>query len=70
MSGHSLITVQKMNKSGNVTGDLFVVVDPLGCSIGEAVLVSTGSAAREALQDSKNPIDMVIIGIVDSCDFL
>ena len=69
LRGYSLVTVQKLNKSGNVTGELIVTVDPIGCSIGETVLVTIGYNARYALRESDTPIDAVIVGIVDDCDF-
>ena len=67
--GNSLVTVQRLNKSGAVSGELMVVVDTIGCSVGETVLVTTGSSARAALGDAQSPADMAIVGIVDSCDF-
>ncbi len=66
--GFSLITVQKINKSGNLTGELLVAVDTIGCSVGEIVLVTVGSSARIALGNEKSPVDLAIIGIVDACD--
>jgi microcompartment protein CcmK/EutM len=69
LSGYSLITVQKLNKSGSPSGDLMVVIDPMGCSVGETVLVTTGSSARAALDNASSPADAVIVGIVDNCDF-
>lgn len=67
--GYSLVVVQKLNKSGSVTRDLIVAIDTIGCSIGEMVLVTTGENARFALEDEKTPVDHVIVGIADSCDF-
>lgn len=69
LAGFSLVTVQKLNKSGAPSGDLIVTVDLIGCSIGETVLVTTGSSARLMLPDKNAPIDAVIVGIVDNCDF-
>lgn len=68
MQGHSLIIVQKINRSGNITGELIVAADPLGCAIGEIVLVTKGNSARLALNNKNTPIDSVIVGIVDSYD--
>jgi microcompartment protein CcmK/EutM len=69
MAGYSLVTVQKLSKSGSPSGELIVTADLIGCSIGETVLVATGSSARLALADKNTPIDAVIVGIVDNCDF-
>ncbi|MDF2532940.1 MAG: ccmL [Clostridia bacterium] len=69
LNGYSLVTVQRLNKSGTPSGDLIVTVDTIGCSIGETVLVTTGSSARLALGCPNAPVDAVIVGIVDVCDF-
>ncbi|MHB1393039.1 MAG: EutN/CcmL family microcompartment protein [Clostridia bacterium] len=69
LAGYSLVTVQKLNKSGAPSGELIVTADLIGCSIGETVLVTTGSSARLVLPDKNTPIDAVIVGIVDNCDF-
>ena len=70
MIGYSMVTLQRLNKSGNFTGEFMVAVDTIGCSVGEVVLVATGSGARAALGDTNSPVDLAIIGIVDSCDFI
>jgi len=67
--GSSLVTVQRLNKSGTASGELMVVVDMLGCSVGETVLVTTGSSARAAMGNPSSAADMAIVGIVDTCDF-
>lgn len=65
--GCSLITMQRLNKSGTPTGEVLVAVDTIGCSVGETVLVSHGSIIRAVLgQDS--PADMAVIGIIDTYD--
>ena len=67
LTGCSLITMQRLNRSGNPTGEILVAVDTIGCSVGEHVLVTRGSCAKAALgQDS--PADMAVIGIIDTYD--
>ena len=68
LKGHSLIIVQKINKTGNTTGELIVAADPLGCAVGETVLVTKGSSARFALKTQNSSVDAVIVGIVDNFD--
>lgn len=68
LNGYSLITMQRLNKSGNATGEILVAVDTLGCSVGEIVLVTKGSSVKEAL-GQETPADMAVIGIVDTYDF-
>jgi microcompartment protein CcmK/EutM len=69
LAGYSLVTLQKLNKSGNTLGDLIVAIDTIGCSVGEMVLVTSGENALLALENQKVPVDHVIVGIVDTCDF-
>ncbi|MEG0068251.1 EutN/CcmL family microcompartment protein [Cetobacterium sp.] len=46
-------------------GEKIVVCDYIGAGIGDLVLITRGSGARQVLQDSNIPIDAVTIGIVD-----
>ena len=39
--------------------------DPLGCGIGEKVMVATGSVAAGWFADKSPPIDALIIGSID-----
>jgi ethanolamine utilization protein EutN len=52
-------------KNGKPTGDFIVAVDSVGAGIGETVLITTGSSARLALNNTSAPCDAVIVGIVD-----
>lgn len=47
------------------TEKFLVAVDSVGAGIGETVLVTLGSSARLALQNTESPVDAVIVGIVD-----
>ncbi|MBQ8403733.1 MAG: EutN/CcmL family microcompartment protein [Clostridia bacterium] len=50
----------------NVETDKYMVaVDSVGAGIGEIVLITTGSSARLALRNQFEPVDAVIVGIVD-----
>ena len=50
----------------NVETDKYIVaVDSVGAGIGEEVLITTGSSARLALRNQFEPVDAVIVGIVD-----
>jgi len=60
--------VQKLKKNGKTSDEILVAVDTIGCSIGETVLVTTGENAKYALDSDEVPIDVVIVGIVDSYD--
>ncbi|MDN5324005.1 MAG: ethanolamine utilization protein EutN [Clostridia bacterium] len=49
------------------TGGPIIVVDTIGAGIGEVVIVSTGSSARNAAQ-SGGVVDAAVVGIIDSME--
>ena len=62
--GSKLMEVEIM-KNGQLTGDFIVAVDSVGAGINEEVLITTGSSARLALNNTSAPCDAVIVGIID-----
>ena len=52
-------------ENGIKTDKYIIAVDSVGAGIGEVVLVTTGSSARLALRNQFEPVDAVIVGIVD-----
>ena len=52
-------------KNGELTGEYLIAVDSVGAGINEEVLITTGSSARLALQNTSAPCDAVIVGIID-----
>ena len=52
-------------KNGELTGEFIIAVDSVGAGINEEVLITTGSSARLALQNTSAPCDAVIVGIID-----
>ena len=60
--------MREADERNEITGDLFVAVDLVGAGSGELVLVSEGSAARESGKTSGQPVDAVIMGILDSLE--
>ncbi|MDT8855496.1 EutN/CcmL family microcompartment protein [Paracoccaceae bacterium Fryx2] len=47
------------------TSSTMLAFDPLGCGIGEKVIVATGSVAASWFADKSPPIDALIIGSID-----
>ena len=47
------------------TDKFLIAIDSVGAGIGETVLITTGSGARLALQNTLAPVDAVVVGIVD-----
>lgn len=66
--GHKLLLVREADEGNTVTGPVFVAVDLVGAGTGELVLVSEGSAARRSTTTSGQPVDAVIMGILDSLE--
>ncbi len=46
-------------------GTSLVAFDPLGCAIGEEVLITQGSVAAAYFTKLKAPVDALIIGSID-----
>ncbi len=63
--GYKFLEVRIMEN--NVLTDKYVVaVDRMvSAGIGEEVLITTGSSAREAVGDPTSPVDAVVVGVVD-----
>jgi ethanolamine utilization protein EutN len=65
LSGHKLLVVKTCGENESET---FVAVDTIGAGIGDDVLVSKGSVARNSLREKDTPIDAVVVGIIDSLE--
>ncbi|KAB7744181.1 ethanolamine utilization protein EutN [Nostocoides sp. F2B08] len=68
LTGHKLLLVQETDPENTVTGPVFVAVDVVGAGSGELVLVAEGSAARHSATTNGQPVDAVIMGILDSLE--
>ena len=56
----------KIIENGAETDKYIIAVDHgIGAGIGERVLVTLGSGARLALQNTSTPVDAVVVGIID-----
>ncbi len=49
-----------------VAGDTLVAPDTVGAGVGDTVLLTQGSAARMAQGLSTAPVDLAIVGILDT----
>jgi ethanolamine utilization protein EutN len=65
LPNNSLLLVRFVNEKGEPGGDCHVAADPVGAGEGEWVLTVRGSSARCAI-DRDAPLDLAIVGIVDS----
>ncbi len=57
--------VQLLDRPNDELGRIIVCADIIGAGIGEKVLVSEGSSARNMDSFNSSPIDSVIVGIID-----
>jgi ethanolamine utilization protein EutN len=65
LEGRKLLVV-KTTSTGDA--ETIVAVDIIGAGVGEDVLVSKGSVARNALGEQNSPVDAVVVGIIDTLE--
>jgi microcompartment protein CcmK/EutM len=65
-----LLLVSDADQTGKVIGSPYIAKDVVGVGPDELVIVVQGSSARVAAWDVNEPVDAVIVGILDSlqCD--
>lgn len=66
--GYKLLIVKQTDSEGNIIGKEEVAVDILSAGVGEKVLLCSGSSARAFLENTKSPIDLAVVGIIDSLE--
>jgi ethanolamine utilization protein EutN len=66
--GYKLLIVQEINAGRDIVGGHEVAVDTLNAGIGETVLLCSGSSAKLLTGDAGLPIDLAVIGIIDTID--
>lgn len=62
LSGLKFMLAEEID--GTSTGRRVVAVDVIGAGIGDRVIISTGSSAREMIGRSV-PVDAIVVGIID-----
>jgi ethanolamine utilization protein EutN len=63
--GVKLMIVQLLDRPQEAEGSVIVAADLIGAGIGEKVLVTEGSSARQMCGLVNTPIDAMIVGIID-----
>ena len=66
--GHKLLLVREADEHNEMTGPVFVAIDVVGAGTGELVIISEGSAARQSGTTTNQPVDAIIMGILDSLE--
>ena len=69
--GRKLLLVQPLNLDGTDRGDAVIALDAVDAGIGDRVLVATeGFSAFTSVGRYMEPIDMSVIGVIDTIDLL
>ena len=68
LEGRKLLVIRTVGGPGGEGAETIVAVDTIGAGVGEDVLVTKGSVARNSLGDRDSPVDAVVIGIIDTLE--
>lgn len=67
--GCKILVVQPLQLDGSDRGDPVLALDAVDAGIGDKVLIVTeGFSAMTAVGRPQSPIDMAVIGVIDSVD--
>ncbi|MGL6107335.1 EutN/CcmL family microcompartment protein [Romboutsia sp.] len=66
--GNKLLITQPLNFNKEKDGSPLIAVDVVGAGIGELVMYTEGTAARNAAKKPNSSINAAIIGIIDNID--
>ena len=66
LTGVKLLLLQYMDEQGDPLPNYEVAADLVGAGLGEWVLVSRGSAARQERNYQERPLDALIVAIIDT----
>ena len=69
LNGLKFLIVEKQINKDVFSEELIIAADNAGASIGDEVLITTGSSARLSIENKVVPVDMVIVGIIDKIDY-
>ena len=69
--GRKILVVQPLNLDGSDRGEAVLALDAVDAGVGERVLVVTeGFCAMTAVERPNSPIDMAVVGVIDSVDLI
>jgi microcompartment protein CcmK/EutM len=65
--GRKILVVQPLNLDGTERGEALLALDAVDAGVGDRVLVVTeGWSAMTAVERPHSPIDMAVVGVIDS----
>ena len=68
LHGRKLLIVREADVAGDPVGPPRVAVDTVSAGAGDLVIVTGGSSARETDMTERTPVDLVIVGVIDSLE--
>jgi len=68
LTGLKLLLVRHVELDYSMKKSYVVAADTVGAGIGEIVLLTTGSSARQSKLTEGKPVDAVVSGIIDKLD--
>jgi len=68
LHGRKLLLVRAADESGAPGGPPLVAVDTVSAGAGDLVIVTAGSSARQTELTQHAPVDLVIVGVIDSLE--
>ncbi len=67
--GRKILVVQPLDLDGSDRGEPVLALDAVDAGVGDRILLTTeGFAAMTAVGRPHSPIDMAVIGVIDSID--
>jgi microcompartment protein CcmK/EutM len=66
--GRKLLVVRPADTAGKPVGEPYIAVDTVSAGTGDLVIVTEGSSARRTAITKDNPVDAVIVGVIDSLE--
>lgn len=68
LDGLKLLVVRHIDLDFSMKKSYVVAADTVGAGVGEVVLLTTGSSARQSKLTEGKPVDAVVSGIIDKLD--
>ena len=65
VDGMKFLVVRQIGLNRELTASYVVAVDSVGAGVGELVLVTQGSSARQSDLTKDRPVDAVVMAIID-----
>lgn len=69
LEGLRMLIIQAVTLELKPLSNFVIAIDPLSAGMGELVLVTQGSSARQTVQTNNKPVDAVVMAIVENLNF-